>query len=99
VIKSHSNRFSEKIRKPRFLDDRIILDFRDEYAGIEMKYNKKTINSDLELLLCNKTGATIKFHASALEDVVEYEIENGMVENVPQNMFDTQSFSSKTSRL
>ena len=64
-----------------------------------MKYNKKNINSDLELLLCNKTGTTIKFHAASLEDVVEYEIENGMVENVPQIMFDEQSYSIKTSRL
>ena len=99
VIKSHSNRFRDEKLKPRFLDDIIILEFRDEYARIEMKYNKKNINSDLELLLCNKTGTTIKFHAASLEDVVEYEIENGMVENVPQNMFDEQSYSIKTSRL
>ena len=64
-----------------------------------MKYNKKYINSDLELTLCNKTGISIKFHAAALQDIVEYEIENNMVESVPQNYFHKKLFSVKESRL
>lgn len=99
VIKPHSSRFRDKTLKPDFLDDRIILNFRDKYARVKMKYNKKDINSDLELLLCNKTGASIKFHAAALQDVVGYEIENDMVETVPQNFFHRKLFPVKQSRL
>lgn len=81
-----------------FLDDSVL----DEFLKVQisasndndMKYNKKSINSDIEITFSNDGKECLfdkmscKFHAASLEDVVKYEIEHNMVEPVPTNYFD-----------
>ena len=59
-----------------------------------MTYNKKAINSDVEIVFsdeeeeCLFDQMSVKFHASSLENVIKYEIENDMVKHVPDHYFD-----------
>ena len=59
-----------------------------------MTYNKKAINSDVEIVFsdeeeeCLFDQMSVKFHASSLENVIKYEIENDMVKHVPDDYFD-----------
>ena len=84
--------------KQPFLDDVVLDEFMKVHAPTNntnnMKYNKKSINSDIEITFSN-TGKgclfdkmSCKFHAASLEDVVNYEIQQNMVESVPNNYFD-----------